>query len=90
VSSSKLHRSLRGGIPFTRIWCKISTAEDPEWTGRYHSADPGEKAFGARGISANSPTMPWNPLNGKGFCPDPRVLAMAPVTAPGIFRCETG
>ncbi|GAB2665308.1 2-methylcitrate dehydratase PrpD [Prescottella soli] len=30
------------------LWHKISTAEDPEWTRRYHSADPDEKAFGAR------------------------------------------
>ncbi|MFC9434843.1 2-methylcitrate dehydratase PrpD [Nocardia sp. NPDC057030] len=30
------------------LWRKISTAEDPEWTRRYHSTDPAEKAFGAR------------------------------------------
>ncbi|PSR69980.1 2-methylcitrate dehydratase [Nocardia sp. MDA0666] len=30
------------------LWHKISTAEDPEWTRRYHSTDPAEKAFGAR------------------------------------------
>ncbi|MGY0500278.1 2-methylcitrate dehydratase PrpD [Nocardia sp. FBN12] len=30
------------------LWNKISTAEDPEWTRRYHSPDPTEKAFGAR------------------------------------------
>ncbi|MCA0158672.1 MmgE/PrpD family protein [Tsukamurella sp. M9C] len=30
------------------LWKKISTAEDPEWTRRYHSTDPSEKAFGAR------------------------------------------
>ena len=30
------------------LWNKISTAEDPEWTRRYHSVDPDEKAFGAR------------------------------------------
>ncbi|WP_459545819.1 2-methylcitrate dehydratase PrpD [Nocardia sp. X0981] len=30
------------------LWRKISTAEDPEWTRRYHSTDPTEKAFGAR------------------------------------------
>jgi 2-methylcitrate dehydratase len=32
------------------LWRKISTVEDPEWTRRYHSADPTEKAFGARVI----------------------------------------
>ena len=31
-----------------RLWHKVSTIEDPEWTRRYHSADPNEKAFGAR------------------------------------------
>jgi 2-methylcitrate dehydratase len=30
------------------LWHKISTVEDPEWTRRYHSNDPAEKAFGAR------------------------------------------
>ncbi|TLF79262.1 2-methylcitrate dehydratase PrpD [Nocardia cyriacigeorgica] len=32
------------------LWRKISTVEDPEWTRRYHSSDPGEKAFGARAV----------------------------------------
>ena len=31
-----------------RLWHKIETTEDPEWTRRYHSHDPNEKAFGAR------------------------------------------
>lgn len=30
------------------LWQKITTAEDPEWTRRYHSTDPAEKAFGGR------------------------------------------
>ncbi|MBF6171925.1 2-methylcitrate dehydratase PrpD [Nocardia blacklockiae] len=30
------------------LWQKISTAEDPEWTRRYHRTDPAERAFGAR------------------------------------------
>lgn len=30
------------------LWQKIRTVEDPEWTRRYHSNDPAEKAFGAR------------------------------------------
>jgi 2-methylcitrate dehydratase len=30
------------------LWHKISTVEDPEWTRRYHSNNPAEKAFGAR------------------------------------------
>ncbi|MBM7366668.1 2-methylcitrate dehydratase PrpD [Gordonia hydrophobica] len=32
------------------LWKKISTVEDPEWTRRYHSSDPREKAFGARAV----------------------------------------
>jgi len=31
-----------------RLWRSIETREDPEWTRRYHSSDPGEKAFGGR------------------------------------------
>ena len=30
------------------LWHKIRTVEDPEWTRRYHSRDPKEKAFGGR------------------------------------------
>jgi 2-methylcitrate dehydratase len=30
------------------LWRKISTVEDAEWTRRYHSHDPQEKAFGGR------------------------------------------
>jgi 2-methylcitrate dehydratase len=30
------------------LWRRITTAEDVEWTRRYHSADPAEKAFGGR------------------------------------------
>lgn len=31
-----------------RLWHKIRTTEDPEWTRRYHSREPKERAFGAR------------------------------------------
>lgn len=30
------------------LWHKISTMEDPNWTRRYHSRDPAQKAFGGR------------------------------------------
>jgi 2-methylcitrate dehydratase len=30
------------------LWHRIRTIEDPEWTRRYHSADPSVKAFGGR------------------------------------------
>jgi 2-methylcitrate dehydratase len=32
------------------LWRKICTVEDPDWTRRYHSSDPAEKAFGARAV----------------------------------------
>lgn len=39
----------RAGRPDTvALWQKITTAEDAEWTRRYHSEDPDEKAFGGR------------------------------------------
>ncbi|MCL2428081.1 MAG: MmgE/PrpD family protein, partial [Alphaproteobacteria bacterium] len=39
----------RASRPSTvELWHKISTAEDPEWTRRYHATDPNELAFGAR------------------------------------------
>ncbi|HSZ18676.1 MAG TPA: MmgE/PrpD family protein [Candidatus Acidoferrum sp.] len=39
----------RVGRPGTvRLWRCIETREDPEWTRRYHSSDPAEKAFGGR------------------------------------------
>jgi 2-methylcitrate dehydratase len=30
------------------LWNKVTTLEDTEWTRRYHSTDPAEKAFGGR------------------------------------------
>ncbi|MDQ1608303.1 MAG: 2-methylcitrate dehydratase [Microbacteriaceae bacterium] len=39
----------RAGRPDTvALWHKVTTTEDPEWTRRYHSLDPAEKAFGGR------------------------------------------
>ena len=32
----------------TRLWHKVSTVEDAEWTGRYHEPDPNKRAFGGR------------------------------------------
>lgn len=40
---------VRASRPDTvELWRKVTTAEDPEWTRRYHSEDPDEKAFGGR------------------------------------------
>ena len=39
----------RAGRPDTvALWQKVTTVEDAEWTRRYHSNDPAEKAFGGR------------------------------------------
>jgi 2-methylcitrate dehydratase len=39
----------RAGRPDTvELWRKVGTLEDAEWTRRYHSEDPKEKAFGGR------------------------------------------
>jgi len=32
------------------LWSKIRTVEDPEWTRRYHAADPTQKAFGGLAV----------------------------------------
>ncbi|PWI42651.1 MmgE/PrpD family protein [Streptomyces sp. ICBB 8177] len=32
------------------LWRKIRTAEDPEWTRRYHDPDPSRRAFGGRAV----------------------------------------
>ncbi|RKR75057.1 MmgE/PrpD family protein [Frondihabitans australicus] len=37
-----------GRADTVELWKKVTTAEDPEWTRRYHSLDPAEKAFGGR------------------------------------------
>lgn len=37
-----------GRADTVELWQKITTAEDAEWTRRYHSEDPDEKAFGGR------------------------------------------
>ena len=37
-----------GRADTVRLWRKISTVEDPEWTRRYHESDPARRAFGGR------------------------------------------
>jgi 2-methylcitrate dehydratase len=46
VQSYAPERASRPGT--MRLWRSIETREDPEWTRRYHSSDPAEKAFGGR------------------------------------------
>jgi 2-methylcitrate dehydratase len=43
------YASKRSHRPSTiELWKRIRTVEDPEWTRRYHTDDPAEKAFGGR------------------------------------------
>jgi 2-methylcitrate dehydratase len=43
------YQPLRAARPDTvELWRKITTAEDPGWTSRYHDADPAKRAFGGR------------------------------------------
>ncbi len=45
----KSYTPRRAARPSTvALWHKVETREDPEWTRRYHAADPKEKAFGGR------------------------------------------
>lgn len=37
-----------GRVDTVALWNKVTTQEDEEWTRRYHSNDPAEKAFGGR------------------------------------------
>jgi 2-methylcitrate dehydratase len=43
------YQRARASRPDTvQLWRKITTAEDPEWTRRYHDPDPGKRSFGGR------------------------------------------
>ncbi len=46
VESYSPERRMRASTQ--RLWQSVETREDPEWTRRYHSSDPREKAFGGR------------------------------------------
>lgn len=61
------------------LWRKISTVEDPQWTRRYHAADPAERAFGARAevtllsgevISDELAVADAHPLGARPFGPE--------------------
>jgi len=58
------------------LWRKIRTVEEPEWTRRYHSPDPADKAFGARveiilenggSIAAETAVADAHPLGAKPY-----------------------
>jgi 2-methylcitrate dehydratase len=43
------YKRARASRPDTvELWRKITTAEDPEWTRRYHDPDPAKRSFGGR------------------------------------------
>jgi len=45
----KSYTTQRASRPDTvKLWHKISTLDDPQWTRRYHDPDPGKRAFGGR------------------------------------------
>lgn len=46
VDSYRRERATRADT--VTLWHKIRTVEDSEWTRRYHSSDPNDKAFGSR------------------------------------------
>ena len=48
ITWTATRRSRAGRADTVRLWHKIETREDPEWTRRYRSTDPTEQAFGGR------------------------------------------
>ncbi len=82
------------------LWHKITTAEDAEWTRRYHSEDPNEKAFGGRVVVrlANGETIEdeiavadAHPLGARPFAREDyvrkfRILAESVLSADEIER----
>jgi 2-methylcitrate dehydratase len=46
---ARSYERARAARPDTvELWGKITTAEDPEWTRRYHDPDPAQRSFGGR------------------------------------------
>jgi 2-methylcitrate dehydratase len=77
VESYTPERAARPGT--VRLWHKVETREDPDWTRRYHSSDPREKAFGARAeiflrdgthITDELRVANAHPLGAKPFVPE--------------------
>ncbi|HYJ51014.1 MAG TPA: MmgE/PrpD family protein, partial [Microbacterium sp.] len=77
------------------LWRKVTTAEDEEWTRRYHSDDPNEKAFGGRvvilfsdgsGIAEEISVADAHPLGARPFAREDYIrkfrLLAEPVLAP--------
>ncbi|MFC4565302.1 MmgE/PrpD family protein [Nocardiopsis mangrovi] len=72
------------------LWHRITTVEDPQWTERYHSADPAKKAFGGRVvIELDDGTEIWDEI----AMPDAHPLGARPFTRPDYiakFRALAG
>ena len=48
ITSGRTRRERAHRPDTIELWRKISTAEDPEWTKRYHHPDPAKRSFGGR------------------------------------------
>jgi 2-methylcitrate dehydratase len=65
------------------LWKKIRTQEDPEWTRRYHSTDPREKAFGGR---VSITCSDGKQLSEMLAVPDAHPLGARPLARPGYLQ----
>jgi 2-methylcitrate dehydratase len=79
------------------LWRKISTVEDPEWTRRYHSNDPAEKAFGARAevtlknghvVKDELAVADAHPLGARPFGPEQYIAKFAHLAAAAVDPAE--
>lgn len=65
------------------LWRSITTAEDPEWTRRYHSLNPAEQAFGGR---AEIALADGTRLTAEIAVADAHPLGARPFTRPDYLR----
>lgn len=79
------------------LWQKTTTRENPEWTRRYHSTDPNEKAFGGRvEITLNDGTVlvdelavaDAHPLGARPFAREQYVQKLRTLAADSIEDAE--
>jgi 2-methylcitrate dehydratase len=70
------------------LWRKISTAEDPGWTRRYHSTDPAEQAFGARGGDAQKRRGHFRRAGRRRCPPDGREAVSTPAVRAEVHRAR--
>ena len=65
------------------LWQKVRTEEDPEWTRRYHTTDPREKAFGGRVVIT---FVDGHSLTDEIAVADAHPLGSHPLARPGYIR----